>query len=102
FSADDRTILSGSDDAAIRFWDAATGVQRGVDQGHNGRVWGLALSPDGRTLASAGRDGTVKLWDSEPPLHHLKVAVPNCLTIGISANGRSLLTLEAGNSSPTL
>jgi len=102
FSADDRTIISGGDDAAIRFWDAATGVQRGAGQGHAGRVWGLALSPDGRTLASAGRDGTVKLWDSEPPLHHLKVAVSDHPSIGISSNGRRLLTLELGKSSSTL
>ena len=67
FTADDRALISASEDGSIRFWDVVSGVQRGVHQGHTGRVWDLALSPDGRTLASAGQDGTVKLWDSEPP-----------------------------------
>jgi len=30
--------------------------------GHQGAVWGAALTPDGRLLASGSFDGTVKLW----------------------------------------
>jgi WD40 repeat protein len=43
--------------------------------GHQGRVTGIAVSPDERWIASTGEDGSIRLWPmpdlSRPPLHSL-------------------------------
>jgi WD40 repeat protein len=67
FSADGKTLFTGSeDDATLRRWDVATGQAhppKGVTKG--GPVYHFALSPDGRTLAVAHDPaGSVRLWDA--------------------------------------
>ncbi|MCP4452538.1 MAG: protein kinase [Planctomycetes bacterium] len=69
FSPDGQRIVSGSKDATVRIWDAATGIEVQRLSVSN-KVWDLAFSPDGKTLAAVSgarrsRMGrTVTLWES--------------------------------------
>jgi WD40 repeat protein/serine/threonine protein kinase len=74
-SPDGRTIAtspyvpdSESDDdplqRAPRMWDAATGQQVLILEGHSRRVDTLEFSPDGSKVATGDWDNTARLWDA--------------------------------------
>jgi RNA polymerase sigma factor (sigma-70 family) len=76
FSADGRTLVSGSLDGSVRLWDATTGkplhvwraqtAQRppiGLMALAKGGVTALDISRDGRRVVSAGSIWNVELWD---------------------------------------
>src|SRR5947209_1445146 len=59
FSPDGRTLVSASEDGAIKLWDVASKEERHTLNGHSDRVVSVAVSPDGRLVASGSYDKTV-------------------------------------------
>jgi WD40 repeat protein len=64
YSPDGLGIVTGSNDATARLWDARTGAELGVLRGHRGPVFAAAYSPDGRRIVTASADQTARIWDA--------------------------------------
>lgn len=65
WSPDSRTIATVSNDSAIRLWNAESGKQTNILEGHLDQVLCVSFSPDGQVLASGSKDGTIRLWNCE-------------------------------------
>jgi WD40 repeat protein len=100
WTADGKTLISGSSDSSIRTWNTTTWHQIAVCAGHTDDVYGVAISPNGRILASASEDSTARLWNLEngqpigSPLQH----GDSLFCVSFSMDGKLLATgCEDGN-----
>src|SRR5438132_401423 len=76
-SPDGKFLAAGSEDAAVRLWEVATGKE--VRQFHGPKTvpFSVAFSPNGKVLvATGGENRSIWLWDVDTgkPLHHLETA----------------------------
>ena len=100
FSADGKTLASGSADGTIRLWNTATQQMIGTPLNNGAAVDSVAFSPDGKTLASGSDDGTIRLWNTATqqigtPLNN--GAAVN--SVAFSADGK---TLASGGADGTI
>jgi WD40 repeat protein len=63
FSADGKTLFSGSGDNTLRVWDVASGKEERHIGDDKKYVQRLAAAPDGKTLTYGTTDGLVHIWD---------------------------------------
>ncbi len=59
----DPILASGGNDHRVRLWDAATGKETGVLEGHAREISMVRFFPGGQRLASASYDTTIRIWD---------------------------------------
>ncbi|KAI0026809.1 hypothetical protein K488DRAFT_91838 [Vararia minispora EC-137] len=64
FSPDGTRVVSGLYDESVRIWDASTGEQVQMLDGHTYSVTSVAFSPDGTRVVSGSDDKSVRIWDA--------------------------------------
>ena len=65
FSPDGQQVLTGDGTGRVKLWDAETGTEIRVFDGHQGRVNEVTFSPNGKWVATAGSDSLARLWSIE-------------------------------------
>lgn len=60
--AQNRFLVTGSGDKTVRVWDISRGqlikiLRPPIDEGHEGKIYAVTISPDGETIAAAGWTG---------------------------------------------
>jgi len=63
FSPDAKLVATSSSDKTARTWDAGSGKQVQVFEGHTNYVLQARFSADGKWLATGSYDKTVRIWD---------------------------------------
>jgi WD40 repeat protein len=63
FSADGKTLASGSWDKTAKIWNVDSGEEKASLKGHTGPIMSVAFSADAKSLATGSIDKTVKLWN---------------------------------------
>jgi WD40 repeat protein len=92
-SADDRVLVSASDNGAVQTWDFATGALLQSLQAHAVAVTGVAVSADGRTVLSGSSDRTLCVWDcSTGAVRHLRGHEAGITAVDLSPDGQFALS----------
>jgi WD40 repeat protein len=63
FTADGKTLATGSTDKTIKLWEVATGKELTTLQGYSGHSSCMALTSDLKALATAGGENSISIWD---------------------------------------
>ncbi len=98
FSADGKTLVSGSADLTISIWDVETGTRLDSLKGHTQRIRCVEFSPVMQTVLASGggqvADGELKLWNLKERklIADLPVGDTEVISLDFSADGMTLFT----------
>ncbi|HEY7423541.1 MAG TPA: sigma-70 family RNA polymerase sigma factor [Gemmataceae bacterium] len=94
FSPGGRMLAMHRWQKTIPVWEAATGRQCLLLEGHEQSTVCVAFAPDGRTLASASWDNTIRLWDLDTgrELRKLMGHRGKANSLAFSADGKTLVS----------
>jgi WD40 repeat protein/beta-lactamase regulating signal transducer with metallopeptidase domain len=98
FASDGKRIVTASG-STVRLWDATTGKELPLSDGHTGAVSAVALTADGKTLVSKGEDGVIRRWDAATgnPLGSFRPR-PGTTFAALSADARTVALASADGS----
>jgi WD40 repeat protein/serine/threonine protein kinase len=94
FSPNGLIVATGYGDRLVHLWDAMTGVQLGVLQGHTHDIRVIAFCPDGNRIITGDEQGTVKLWDTQTGTDLLTLSghTDEIVSVAFSGDGHRLVT----------
>ena len=86
-------------DATVRVWDAETGEQLAVLEGHENTVDSVKFLPDSQQLLSSSWDGTIRRWDLRDGVEVQRYVVPDARVymIEILPNGTQFVSGSSGD-----
>jgi WD40 repeat protein len=64
WSPDSTRVGTASQDGTAHLWDARTGEELAVWEGHKDRITAVVFDPSGERAVTASYDGTARLWDA--------------------------------------
>ena len=97
FTADSKTLASGSRDGTAIVWDVANRTPQVTIDGHTGSVTALRFLENDQTLFSVGSDGTARIWKTDTGAEQFIKTDWNTYTIAFPQDGKTVASRSSSN-----
>lgn len=99
FSPDGKKIVTASNDASAKIWDAASGYLLFDLTGHHDGVSFVQYSPDGKKVLTSSYDSTACIWDAETGKIVMKLEVDGdgIRSANFSPDGKKIVAVSMKN-----
>jgi hypothetical protein len=93
-------VVTASFDRTARIWDADSGKEIALLNGHTSVVWSAGFSPDGKRVVTASSDKTARIWDADSgkEIALLKGHTDVVRSARFSPDGKRVVTASDDNS----